>query len=220
MAYSEIMKDKKGYLSEESIQRIISTETNVRNKLLLKTLWLTGARIEEITGGILIRTEIIKDKLGNIIEKKAYKIHCSGFIPMCIEEKNEQLILPLLKKSGKTISSRQVPTPISFIKELKEYIVENNIKETDRIFPICRVRAFQIVKNAGINAGFSKIGFNERWLHPHLFRHSLAIHLRRSGMSIEKIRDFFEHSSVGVTGFYLKFGSSEMEQDYRKIMGN
>ena len=56
---------------------------------------------------------------------------------------------------------------------------------------------------------------------PHLIRHSLATHLRESGMPIDRISVILGHADSGVTErVYAKISFSTVNKDYQKIMSN
>ena len=78
------------------------------------------------------------------------------------------------------------------------------MRADDLLFPISRVRAFQVCK---------------RWLgvSPHKLRHSFAVHYLRSGGRIEDLRRLLGHSSLRVTMVYLRIVPSDLAVELRKI---
>ena len=44
------MKDLRGYLYPEEVDKIINSTRNLRDRLLLRLLWVTGCRISELVG--------------------------------------------------------------------------------------------------------------------------------------------------------------------------
>ena len=50
-------------------------------------------------------------------------------------------------------------------------------------------------------------------LHPHVFRHSKAMHLLESGINLVYVRDFLGHSSVTTIEIYAK-SNSEIKRKY------
>lgn len=206
---SQTMTDVKGYIDSDQVQKIINLEPNERNRLLLVVLWNTGCRAEEIVGGILHR----KDKE----TKEMMTVECKGLEVENIDWAKKRLLVPNLKSGKKNINYKDVPVTKECLELLREYIRKNNI--TEKVFDLSRSQVFRIVKYAGIRAGFSKVGLKKSWLHPHHFRHSLGIHLLKHGMALPKIQEILGHSNISSTGFYLRFGKSETEEDYHKIMG-
>jgi site-specific recombinase XerD len=55
-------------------------------------------------------------------------------------------------------------------------------------------------------------------LHPHLFRHSIAVHLVRGGADIRHVQAFLGHSSLNTTKIYLRMVPGRLKEDYEKAM--
>lgn len=51
-------------------------------------------------------------------------------------------------------------------------------------------------------------------VHVHTLRHSIATHLLQNGMSLEKIKDFLGHTSLESTQIYRHLIGMEYEQSY------
>ena len=80
----------------------------------------------------------------------------------------------------------------------------------------CRIRSSVIGKVfAQLNeAG----GADARHLHPHLFRHSIAVHLLRRGADIRHIQAFLGHANLDTTKIYLRLVPGHLKEDYEKAM--
>jgi len=91
----------------------------------------------------------------------------------------------------------------------------------DLLFPITRQRVDQIFWKLGRKAGITAIGdpaiSKHRNLHPHVLRHSFAIHCVKRGMSIERLQKILGHASPTTTGVYLQWSSTDLHEDYDKI---
>lgn len=61
-------------------------------------------------------------------------------------------------------------------------------------------------------------GPDGRRLHPHLFRHSIAVHLLRGGADIRYIQAFLGHASLDTTKIYLRLVPGHLKADYDKAM--
>jgi site-specific recombinase XerD len=57
-----------------------------------------------------------------------------------------------------------------------------------------------------------------RKLHPHLLRHSIAVHLLRGGADIRYIQQFLGHSSLDTTKVYLRLVPGRLKEQYEKSM--
>jgi site-specific recombinase XerD len=54
--------------------------------------------------------------------------------------------------------------------------------------------------------------------HPHLFRHSLAVHFLRGGADIRHVQAFLRHCSIETTRVYLRMVTGHLREDYDKAM--
>lgn len=61
-------------------------------------------------------------------------------------------------------------------------------------------------------------GPGARHLHPHLFRHSIAVHLLRRGADIRYIQQFLGHSCLDTTKVYLRLVPGHLKEDYDRAM--
>lgn len=71
--------------------------------------------------------------------------------------------------------------------------------------------------------------YMQRWLaavggdlgfrvHPHLLRHSIAVHLLRRGADIHHIQQFLGHADLETTKIYLRLVPGHLREDYDKAM--
>ena len=61
---------------------------------------------------------------------------------------------------------------------------------------------------------------SERRVHPHLFRHSIAVHLLRRGLDIRYLQSFLRHVDLDTTKQYLRLTTEHLRQDYDDAMPN
>ena len=55
-------------------------------------------------------------------------------------------------------------------------------------------------------------------VHPHLLRHSIAVHLLRSGADVRHIQHFLGHTSLDTTKIYLRLVPGQLREDYEEAM--
>lgn len=71
--------------------------------------------------------------------------------------------------------------------------------------------------------------YMQRWLasasrtldfrvHPHLLRHSIAVHLLRQGMDVRNIQQFLGHAELNTTKIYLRLVPGHLREDYDDAM--
>jgi len=104
---------------------------------------------------------------------------------------------PVLSVLGKGKKPRVIACPERLAEKLKSYAYEKNISPMDRFFPINRSRAWQIIKEASIKAGFNKR------VYPHLLRHSDAIERLRQTGNPKALQLHLGHASTVMTMRYL-----------------
>ena len=100
-------------------------------------------------------------------------------------------------KKGKGRKPRMVACPEDLAHRIRSYAYSDEIGIDDRIFPINRKRAWQIIKEAGEKAGLQK----RVW--PHLLRHSDAIERLRQTGNPKALQLHLGHSSALMTMRYL-----------------
>ena len=53
---------------------------------------------------------------------------------------------------------------------------------------------------------------------PHLFRHSIAVHLLQRGADIRHVQEFLGHANIDTTKIYLRLVPGRLKEDYDKAM--
>ena len=171
------------YFHKNEIETILmNSEDQHRDHLLMSVLWKTGARISE---SLRLRTKDI-DFYGKAIR------------------------LTTLKR--KQFMERVLPMQGHLVGLLGAHIAARRIQRDDLIFDFTRQRAYQIVSDAVLKAGFDQ----ER-AHPHIFRHSFAVHCVLSGVPILVIKEWLGHSNIQNTLIYLKVLGSDTRHFYDAI---
>ena len=54
-------------------------------------------------------------------------------------------------------------------------------------------------------------------IHPHVLRHSFAIHLVRSGVDIRRLQLLLGHANLNTTQVYLQFKDEDLKEVYNKV---
>ena len=173
--------DQLAYLFE---QPNTSTKRGRRNLALMVILYDVGARVQELID-----------------------------LKVCDVRLAEPATITLTGKGNK---KRNIPIMAKTRTILEGYMVENHLLENGRqqspLFYNSRYQAFtrpgvtyilhKYFKKAKLNH-IDEV-FPDR-LHPHMLRHSKALHLLESGVNLIYIRDLLGHVSVTTTEIYLKF---------------
>ena len=117
---------------------------------------------------------------------------------------NKKIITLVVKKRHGFINN--MPVSDSLLLDTSNFMRKYNVQ--DKFFKFTRQRAWEIVKNYG-----DKIGLD---LHPHMFRHGLAIYLLQHGVSDKIIARRLGHSSAATTIKYYMVITPEIEREALK----
>lgn len=130
-----------------------------------------------------------------------------------------------LTLTGKGNKSRVVPISINATNILKAYLNSAGIDDT--VHPVFVNRYNKTLSRSGVSYVLDKYGqvahkarsdlFPSK-LHPHILRHSKAMHLLENGVNLIYIRDFLGHSSVTTTEIYARC-SPELKRKYIEQAG-
>ena len=193
------IRDLKGYLAPEQVERLMAIATNPRDMLLIRIPWRTGIRVSELIG---IKVSDIDFENRAIVIKR----------------------LKLRKRDGKAIERRRViPIDQGTLDMVRQYLEwrKQFPYKGDLLFPISRQRVQQIVQKLGRRAGITEVGdpavSQRRKLHPHHLRHSFAIHAIKKGMTVERLQKILGHQSPTTTSVYLQFSLADLHEDYDRI---
>jgi integrase len=108
--------------------------------------------------------------------------------------------LEIVGKGGKP---RLVACPPSLVHRLKAFAFDRGLGSDDRLFPVGRKRAWQVISAASGRAGLFKP------VYPHLLRHSDAIERLRQTMNPRALQLHLGHASPLMTMRYLSTLTAE-----------
>jgi len=109
----------------------------------------------------------------------------------------------VLEVTGKGGKKRLVACPAPLSHRLKAYAFDQGLGPEDKLFPVGRKRAWQILKAAAANAGLKTP------VYPHLLRHSDAIERLRQTMNPRALQLHLGHNSPLMTMRYLSTLTAE-----------
>lgn len=181
------------YLPTDNIASILkqpdcSTPEGIRDLAILSFMYETGCRVQEL----------IDVHLGDISFRKPNTVTLTG-------------------KGRKT---RVIPISPNATSILRQYVERHRITELDHVLfnnrsnkPLSRSGvAYILNKHLQLARQIDSTIFIKS-IHPHVFRHSKAMHLLESGVNLIYIRDFLGHSSVTTTEIYAKC-NPELKRKY------
>lgn len=181
------------YLTEEQINSLINspstdTFTGLRHRIIMCLLYDTGARVQELCD---LKIEDIN--LGN---NPTVKLHGKG---------SKIRIVPISKNMNQILEV-YISKFFSDIKLKNEYLIKNKNNQQmsrDGIEYIVQKYA-SILKN-------NDPSFPSK-VHPHMFRHSKAMHMLAVDIPIVYIRDFLGHEDISTTMIYARADSRKKNE--------
>lgn len=178
-------------LTQKEVKLIIISEMNFRNRTLLKTLYYGGLRREEV---------------------QQLRIADIDF--------NRQM----LYVRGKGDKERVVPfIDLEFMGDLKQLITgrrDGHVFVKDNGKPMSTRMINLITEKAGKVSGIRNPDPKAKTINPHLFRHSIARHLKNQNYPLDFVQNFLGHSSFKTTmDHYGTLGVNEMLDYARSRIG-
>lgn len=178
-------------LEQSEVRRMIEKEKSWRNRLILKTLYMTGVRVSELVQ----------------MKMKHFKVRADSEIQVTVLGKGKKVrsvIIPLqLWEEILNFATLEELAP----KTDKDFIFRSQKKPYTGLDP---ATVFDVVKAAARNAGLTKEPS------PHWFRHTSATHAVENGAPIHVVQASLGHSSIQTTGKYLNQRPRESISDYLK----
>jgi len=164
--------------------RIFNSRKSLRYYLTVRLLYSTMARV----------SELCNIKIKDIDFNKGY-----------------------IRLKGKGGKERIVPVDQKTLELFKEHL-RNRISYSSEDYLLVNTRNQKLnprVVQADIKSIKEKCGFpDSKIITPHIFRHTGATHLRRSGMDISELQDILGHSSPNTTRIYAKNDITKLKQSY------
>lgn len=182
------------YLTVEAITLLLKepdagSYSGIRDLAILSLLYESGCRVQEL----------IDLKYGDLSLNSPATINVTG-------KGNKARIIPI---SNKVVSILNKYTVMYKISDSTEMLFTNKQAK-----PLTRSGIAYILKKHSDSARTKNPQiFGMAPIHPHVLRHSKAMHLLESGVNLIYIRDFLGHSSVITTEIYAK-SNPEIKRRY------
>lgn len=181
------------YLTEEQMNSLINlpptdTFTGLRHRIIMCLLYDTGARVQELCD---LKIEDIN--LGN---NPTVKLHGKG---------SKIRIIPISKNMNQILEV-YISKFFSDIKLKNEYLIKNkNNQQMSRDGIEYIVQKYATILKNNDPSFPSKV-------HPHMFRHSKAMHMLAVDIPIVYIRDFLGHEDISTTMIYARADSRKKNE--------
>jgi integrase/recombinase XerD len=184
-----LMKNRDCLTIEEVKLLFEKTENNPRDNAILKTLYFTGIRRNELVNLNIEDIDFKKQKL-SINNGKGNSYDKINIHPVALQSINEYL------------KSRRTPKPGH-----ETALFLNNKGER-----LGHMSITHIVKNSGAKAGITKR------IYPHLFRASLITHMDENGASMMEIKAQSRHKDVKTLEIYIRHSEEHLKNVYLKTV--
>lgn len=177
------------YLSEKALTVLLrqpaGTLKGIRDAFLMVLMYDTGARVQEI------------------LDLRVKDIHVSQAIPcIYITGKGGRMrVVPLLNKTIEHYDFYMNHYHPQDKSHNEDYLFYTVIK--GKVGPMSPDNVASFLKRYGEMARQQCPEVPER-VHPHLIRHTKAMHLYQLGMPLSYIKDFLGHASINTTSIYAK----------------
>lgn len=169
----------------------LSTDSGVRNRAMLETLYACGLRVSEL---VTLRISMLYPDL--------------GFLKV-IGKNNKERIVPIGTVALKHIHLYQegVRRRMKKIAPGHEDILFLNLRGKK----LSRIMVFQLIKDLAATAGIQKT------VSPHTFRHSFATHLVERGADLKAVQDMLGHESITTTEIYTHLDTDYLRETLHKF---
>ena len=174
------------YLKQDELKALLEAPRRMRDRLIIKLLYETGMRVGELTSLTIGDVDL---EAGEITIQQA-KRHEEG---------------------------RKVPLVNSWTKTmLRDYVGTRKMRK-DPLFisnkrgPLSRRQIERLIANYG-----QVVGLDKDKRHPHVLRHTHAVHALKSGIDLRTLQQNLGHSSIEVTAIYLTMDIDDRKEEYSK----
>jgi len=181
------ISDMKEIFNKLKDRRLFNSRKSERYYLIVRLLYSTMARV----------SELCNIKISDIDFERGY-----------------------IRLRGKGNKERIVPVDPRTLEIFNEYL-KNRISYDFEDYLLVNTRNQKLnprVVQTDIKTIKEKCGFTDsKIITPHVFRHTGATHLRRSGMDISELQDILGHSSPNTTRIYAKNDITKLKESYSQM---
>ena len=165
---------------------MLESPKRMRDRLIIKLMYETGMRVGELAALTIGDVDL---ESGEITIQHAKRHH-------------EGRKVPIVNSWTKTMIRDYIGTR----KNRKDPLFVSNKRG-----PLSRRQIERLVHNYG-----SEIGLDKDKRHPHVLRHTHAVHALKSGIDLRTLQQNLGHSSIEVTAIYLTMDIDDRKEEYTK----
>lgn len=178
-----VPKKRLKYVTREQYNTLCSLANNQRDRIILGLLFEGGLRVSEVIGLNIVDLKDIRNN----------KIH------ICLRDdpNNPDAFVKYGSEGSVFIPDSLRDDIIDYIQNVlcdikTDYVIINLYSKTNRYKPMRRDTIEDIISRLGKKAGIED-------LHPHMFRHGIAVDMLEKGCDMVEIRDKLRHKSISTT---------------------
>ena len=165
----------------------LGSPSGLRDRTLMELIYGAGLRVSE---AVSIRTE---------------QIHFDTATLMVTGKREKTRWIPLPSQTTDWIEK--------YLQEARPHLVKRtlpNLILADRGGPMLRQTVFYLLKKYSLKAGLPSN------VHPHMLRHTYAVHLLKGGADLRVIQELLGHESISTTQVYTELDIDEVARRYQK----
>ena len=174
------------YLKESELKQLLEAPKRMRDRLIIKLLYETGMRVGELTA--LTIGDV--DLEGSEITIQQAKRHEEG---------------------------RKVPIVNSWTKTMLRDYIGTRKNKRDPLFVSNKRGALSRRQVERLMAKYGEmVGIDKDKRHPHVLRHTHAVHALKAGIDLRTLQQNLGHSSIEVTAIYLTMDIDDRKEAYSR----
>jgi integrase/recombinase XerD len=186
-----------GFLSREQIQAILDapdadTWSGRRDRVMFSTLYNTGARVSELTHLCIADVSLESSPTVRILGKG-----------------RKERLVPLWRSTARQIKC--------WMKQGKSHGPEQPLFPNRKGGSLTRASVAERLQLAAKKAAAKYPEFTRRRISPHVFRHSIAMHLLQAGVDITVIALWLGHESPATTHIYVEADLAMKERALKNL---
>lgn len=173
------------YLESDEINTLFSSLPScgpfaLRDHTLLLFLYNTGARVQEVADL----------RVGHLELAALHRVRLHG-------KGDKWRLCPLWNKTAELLQQLLRERPISLSSDSPVFSSRNGN-------PLTRFGIYKIVRRHTVKVIKKNADLQPRWISPHVFRHTTAVHLLEAGVEVNVIRAWLGHVSLETTNRYAE----------------
>jgi len=174
------------YLKEDELKALLEAPKRMRDRLIIKLMYETGMRVGELASLTIGDVDLDSDEI-------------------------------TIQRAKRHEEGRKVPIVDSWTRVMLRDYIGTRKNRKDPLFvsnkrgPLSRRQVERLVANYA-----EVVGIEPDKRHPHVLRHTHAVHALKSGIDLRTLQQNLGHSSIEVTAIYLTMDIDDRKEQYSK----